>query len=186
MSNYLTNEEIKQVGFKTYGINLFISKDARFYNPSKIILGNNIRIDDFCLISAGKDNDITIDDYVHIAANCLIYGAGELHIKSFTAISSGCKIYTLTDDFTGDFYPTLPMLSNDTKNILYKKTIIDKYVIIGTNSVVLPGCNINEGVAIGACSLVNKVCKEWSIYIGSPIRFLKNRSKQLLDIKIKK
>jgi galactoside O-acetyltransferase len=184
MSNYLTEDEIQNIGFKSYGKNILISKDTKIYNPNNITLGNNIRIDDFCLISGGKEKELIIDDYIHIAAGCYIYGAGGLHIKSYTAISSGCKIYTMTDDFSGHYYPTLPTIPDHAKNVKYDKVIIDKYVIIGTNSVILPGCIINEGVSIGACSLVNKNCDSWSIYIGSPITFFKFKSKKILDIKL--
>ena len=45
---YLTEEQIKNIGFKEYGKNLKISDKAVFYRPERISLGSNIQIDDFC------------------------------------------------------------------------------------------------------------------------------------------
>ena len=47
-TSFLTEEEIKSLGFKKYGDNLKISRFAHFYTPSTIEIGNNVRIDDFC------------------------------------------------------------------------------------------------------------------------------------------
>ena len=68
------------------------------------------------------------------------------------------------------------------RKIVKSPIILEKYVIIGANCVVLPGVRLEEGVAIGANSLVNKSCKEWGIYGGSPIKLLKERSKDLLSL----
>lgn len=50
----LTREEVEQMGFASVGENVFISTKASFYGVSKIHIGNNVRIDDFCVISAGE------------------------------------------------------------------------------------------------------------------------------------
>lgn len=50
-TSFLTEEEIKSLGFKKYGDNLKISRFAHFYTPSTIEIGNNVRIDDFCILS---------------------------------------------------------------------------------------------------------------------------------------
>jgi galactoside O-acetyltransferase len=60
--------------------------------------------------------------------------------------------------------------------------VIEKHVIIGAGSVVLPGAILNEGVAIGSNSLVYKECKPWSIYAGSPVKFIKERAKNALEL----
>ena len=50
----LTREEIEKMEFASVGNNVFISTKASFYGTSKIHIGNNVRIDDFCVISAGE------------------------------------------------------------------------------------------------------------------------------------
>jgi len=48
-TSFFTRYELEQIGFKSLGSNVMISKFARFYNPSKMELGSHIRIDDFCI-----------------------------------------------------------------------------------------------------------------------------------------
>ena len=51
---------------------------------------------------------------------------------------------------------------------------------IGTCSVILPNLTINQGVAIGALSLVRKSLDEWNIYAGNPLKLIKPRNRKLL------
>ena len=53
-------------------------------------------------------------------------------------------------------------------------------MIIGANSVVLPGIKIGEGASVGALSLVSKNLDEWMIYFGAPIKKLKSRKKEII------
>jgi len=47
--------------------------------------------------------------------------------------------------------------------------------------VVLPGVTIGEGTVVGAFSFVRKSLKPWGIYIGNPLRYVKKRSKDMLQ-----
>ena len=51
MNSFYSKEELKEIGFKKYGENVLISRKTSIYNPEKIIIGNNVRIDDFCILS---------------------------------------------------------------------------------------------------------------------------------------
>ncbi|MNT87130.1 dTDP-4-amino-4,6-dideoxy-D-glucose acyltransferase [compost metagenome] len=57
-----------------------------------------------------------------------------------------------------------------------------KHAIIGCGSVILPGVEIGEGVAIGSLSFVIKSCEPFGVYIGSPAKKIKNRKKDMLKI----
>ena len=64
----------------------------------------------------------------------------------------------------------------------FTKSVIGKVVLgtnsdVGANTVILPGVTIGEGVALGANSLVLKSLtkNKWSLYFGSPARFVKKR-----------
>ena len=66
----------------------------------------------------------------------------------------------------------------------FTKSILGKVVLkansdVGANTVILPGVTIGEGVALGANSLVLKSItkNKWSLYFGSPARFVKKRNK---------
>jgi acetyltransferase-like isoleucine patch superfamily enzyme len=67
------------------------------------------------------------------------------------------------------------------KNVHHKSVVINNYSIIGANTIILPGVQILEGVAVGALSLVNKSLDEWSVYAGVPAKKIKVRSRQLLQ-----
>lgn len=60
----LTREEIEQMGFASVGENVLISTKASFYGISKIHIGNNVRIDDFCVISAGAEGVLSVIMYI--------------------------------------------------------------------------------------------------------------------------
>lgn len=60
---FLTNDEILKIGLKSVGENVLISDKAVFYRPERIVIGNNVRIDDFCVLA----NNIILHDYIHIA-----------------------------------------------------------------------------------------------------------------------
>lgn len=45
--SYLTRDEIENFGFNKIGRNVLISDKTSIYNPQKISIGDNVRIDDF-------------------------------------------------------------------------------------------------------------------------------------------
>jgi dTDP-4-amino-4,6-dideoxy-D-glucose acyltransferase len=49
----LTRAQIDAMGFKSVGVNVNLSDRASFYNCANISIGDNVRIDDFCVLSAG-------------------------------------------------------------------------------------------------------------------------------------
>ena len=61
MRTFYESEELKNLGLKQYGENVLISRNVILYNPERLIIGNNVRIDDFTIIG-GK---VTIGNYVH-------------------------------------------------------------------------------------------------------------------------
>ena len=178
--SFYSSEELKNIGFKSFGSNNLISKFCRIYNPSNIVLGDNIRIDDFCILSASSEPFI-LENNIHISAGVYLYGTGGIVIKSYSNISSGTKLFSVTDTFDGTCLIG-PMVEETLRKVIKSPIILETHVVIGANCVVLPGVHLEEGVAIGANSLVNKSCKSWNIYGGSPIKLLKERSKGLLNL----
>ena len=63
MNNWLSLQYLKKIGVKLFGNNIKVSKYAKIYNPSKLILHDNIRIDDFTILS-GSGN-IEVNNNVH-------------------------------------------------------------------------------------------------------------------------
>jgi len=176
-SSYYSEEELSQLGLASYGENVRLSRKASLYGIGSISIGNNVRIDDFCVLS-GR---ITIGNYVHINPFTGIFaGDAGVFLEDFANLASRITIYAVSDDYSGD-YMTSPLLPKEVTNITHAPVHIGRHVIIGTGSSVLPGVSIGEGCAIGAMSLIKKDCKPWGIYGGIPCRFIKARSRKLLE-----
>ena len=62
-----------------------------------------------------------------------------------------------------------------------KKIIIDDYVWIGMNAIILPGVSIGRGAVIGAGAVVTKSVAPGNIVVGNPARALNKARVQNLD-----
>ncbi|MGW8461571.1 acyltransferase [Pseudomonas sp. GL-B-19] len=176
----LSREQIEQMGFSHVGENSRLSDKAAYYNCANIVIGNNVRIDDFCVLSAGIGG-IEIGCYIHIAVYTSLIGAGKITLCDFSNISSKVAIYSSNDDYSGSSM-TNPMVSEEFTNINFADVTIGRHVIIGCGSIVLPGVTLAEGVAVGALSLVSESCTEFGIYTGVPVRRIKERKRDLLAL----
>ncbi|SCX59728.1 acyltransferase [Nitrosospira sp. Nsp1] len=176
----LSPESIEKIGFASVGKNLCISDRASFYNPSRISFGNNVRIDDFCVLSAGIGG-INIGSYIHIGVFSSLIGAGKITLRDFCNISSRVSVYSSNDDYSG-FAMTSPVLPSRYTSVTHADVFMNKHVIIGSGSVILPGVTLGEGAAIGALSLVKSDCNAFRIYGGNPLREIKMRKRNLLDL----
>ncbi|EHA14321.1 acyltransferase [Halomonas sp. HAL1] len=179
---FLSREQLENIGFSSLGSNVFISDKASLYNPGKISIGSHVRIDDFCVVSAGEGG-IEIGDYIHIAVFSSLIGAGRIVLASFVNISSRVSIYSSNDDYSGATL-TNPMISDEFKNVRSADVELHKHVIVGSGSVILPGVVLKEGVAIGALSLVAADCEEFKVYSGVPAKPLRNRKKDLKTVEL--
>lgn len=177
---FLTQNEIKLMEFKSIGENCFLSNKASYYNCKNISIGNNVRIDDFCVLSAGEGG-IEIGNHVHIAVYSSLIGAGKIVLSDFCNVSSKVAIYSSNDDYSGTFL-TNPTIPTKFTNVTHADVFIGRHVIIGSGSVLLPGVNLYEGVAVGALSLITRNCEEFSIYAGNPAKKIKKRKENLLKL----
>ena len=181
-TSFYSEEELGEIGFKSYGNNVLISRFARFYHPERINIGNNVRIDDFCIISAGSC--INIGSYIHIACYTSIIGEGKILIEDYCSISGRVSIYSSTDDYLG-MAMTNPMVPSEFTKVTSLPVVLHKNVIIGCGSVILPGVELFEGASIGALSLINKDCLSDTIYSGNPAKPVAKRLKQYLKLERK-
>ncbi len=175
---YLSEEELSCLGFKELGEQVKISSKASIYDASSISIGDFSRVDDFCILSG----NIEIGKYCHITPMCLIAGgAPGVVLNDFCTIAYGVKIFSQSDDYSGSTM-TNSLIPKKYKNETFSKVIVQKNVIIGSGSIVLPGVEIAEGCSIGAMTLVNKSTRPWSVYAGIPGKKVKRRNNKLLDL----
>ena len=175
---YLSQAELLKMEFASLGSNVLISTRASIYDAGRIAIGDNSRIDDFCLLS-GK---VILGRNVHFAAYSHVAGGEEgVSFGDFSSLAYGCQVFSQSDDYSGETL-TNPTIPAKFKSVTKAGVIISNHVIIGTNSVVFPGVTIADGCSIGAMSLVNEDTEEWGIYMGIPARRVKDRSRNLLQI----
>lgn len=178
MNSFISERELGKLGLLCVGKNVKISKNACIYGNEKIKIGDNVRIDDFCILS-GK---IEIGNNVHIAAYSALYGGEDgIFIGDYANVSSRVCIYSVSDDYSG-MSLTNPTIPEKYKNVLSAPVIINKHVIIGSTSVVLPGVVLAEGSAFGSFSFINSDSEPWSINAGIPYKKIKNREKNILQL----
>lgn len=176
MNSFYATHELNEMNFKSLGENVLISRNASIYSPNKISIGNNVRVDDFCILSG----NITLHNFIHIAAYSALYGGlSGITIHDYSNISSKNSIYALSDDYSGETM-TNPMVPEKYKMVFNKKVVIERHVIIGSGCVILPGSTLKEGSAFGAMTLINKSSEPWSINVGIPFRKINDRSRNLL------
>ena len=177
---FLSDTELVAMGFAAVGRNVKISNRASFYGCERIVLGDHVRIDDFCVLSAGEGG-ICIGRNVHLAAHCSLIGAGRIVLEDFSGISSRVAIYSSNDDYSGAAMtnPTVPALYT---RVTHAPVHIGRHVIVGSGSVILPGVTIGEGAAVGALSLVKRDCEAFGVYSGVPARRIGARKTDLLAL----
>lgn len=182
MSGFYSYDELMNLGFGSIGKNCKISKKTSFYGISNIYIGNNTRIDDFCIISTGKS--IKIGNFVHISAGVSIFGKEEIIISDFSSLSGKVSVYSSTDDFSGEYManPCVGEYNNELINVYSSPIYIGKHVIIGCGSVILPNAYITDGVSIGCLSMVNKKINDIGIYAGVPIKFIKEKKLNFFEL----
>lgn len=177
---FLTREQIEEMGFKSVGENVRLSDKASFYNCGNISIGSNVRIDDFCLFCAGTGG-IELGSFIHISPHCTFIGDGKITLKDFTGTAARVSIYSSSDDYTGAALGG-PMVPDEYRSVNAADVTLNNYVMIGSGSVVLPGVVFEEGVGVGALSLVTKSCKEYSFYMGNPARRIKALKQDVSDL----
>ena len=179
-SKYLTEKDLESFGFKSLGVNVKISSDARIYGQENISIGNNVRIDDFVTLSA-SNGFIDIGDNVLIARGCHLSGPKGIVLKDFAGLAANNVLYSASDDFSGEFL-TGQTLPKEYTNLKGGKIVLGKHVNTGSSVFFLGPCNIGEGSCIGGMSFVNKNLDSWGMYFGVPVKRVNERSKKLLTL----
>lgn len=177
---WLTHQELLDLGFAALGEHVFISNKASLYNCANIHIGHHVRIDDFCMLSAGEGG-IRIGNYVHIAVYCSIIGDGTITFDDFSGLSSRVSVYSSNDDYSGRAM-TNPTVPSAYTKVSRAPVHLGRHVIVGSGSIILPGAVLEDGVAVGALTLIAKRCETFGIYAGNPARRIKSRSRDLLDL----
>ena len=175
---YLSENDLKSLNFKKLGRNVKISDKASIYDAERIEIGDNSRIDDFCVISG----NVKIGCYCHITTMCLIAG-GEpgIQLSDFCTLAYGVKVFAQSDDYSGQTMVN-SLIPRKFKNEYLARVSLGHQVIVGAGSIIFPGVEVADGCSIGAMTLLNNSTTPWGIYAGAPAERIKERNKDVLDL----
>jgi dTDP-4-amino-4,6-dideoxy-D-glucose acyltransferase len=178
--SFLSDAELFDLGFAALGENVKISRKASIYGAGQISIGNNVRVDDFCILSAGVGG-IWLGSFIHIAAYSSLIGKERIELRDFSGLSARVLVYSSSDDYSGRWM-TNPTVPDEFTGVKHAPVTLGRHVIIGAGAVILPGTILEDGVAVGALSLINGRCHEFGVYFGAPARRVSERKRNLLSL----
>lgn len=182
--------------FKKCGKNLVIDVGVHIDGIKLISIGDNVYIDKYCIIATGKkltgkirrkpnnsfqgeEGEIIIGNDIHIAQFCILMGYGGIRIADNCVLSSGCKVYSLTN--------TAYELENSEKIItimpysqapfLLSPVVFEINTWMGLNTIVMPSVCIGKNSFCTTNSLVMSSFIENSYISGQPAKRVKERFK---------
>jgi len=177
---YFTEHDLQDAGFKSLGSNILVAKNCTIIGVENIVIGDNVRIDGYSSIIASGGGWVSFGAYIHVGSYCFLSAGEGIQLEDFSGLSQGVRIYSRTDDYSGE-HLTNPTIPQEYTGVVGGTVRIGRHVIIGSGCVVLPKVRIDDGVSVGALSLVNRNLDSWGVYSGVPARRLKDRSRRLLE-----
>ncbi len=160
---WLTEHQITEMGFASFGKNVMLSDKASYYNCKNIRLGSNVRIGDFCVLSAGVGG-IDIGSYIHIAVYSSLIGAGNISLADFSGLSSRVAIYSSNDDYSGRAL-TNPTVPTEFTNLKHADVKIGRHAIIGSGLNYFARCDLRRRRRCGRIKLSKKrLSSLWYLY----------------------
>lgn len=171
-ADFLPRSALEALGFKALGEDVRVHSTAVLVGCEMISLGSRIRIDPYVVISVS--GGISVGSNVHIATHCSLSGRAAVEIGDFCGLSQGVRVFASTDDFSGSAL-TGPTVPKEFTAVRSAPVRIGRHAVVGAGSVLLPGAELEEGVAVGALSMVDRRLEGWSIYAGAPARRLGDR-----------
>jgi len=110
-------------------------------------------------------------DNCTIGVGCILDARAGIVLGQNVVLGGGVHIWTeehSTDD------PYFRVLNHNAKQVVIKER-----AWICSDSTILPGCIINEGVVVASRSCVTKDCEAFGVYAGIPAKKIKQRNNQL-------
>ena len=169
------------------GRNVVFGQNVVLRHPHKIRIGDNVVIDDNCLIDAKgesnagirigngvfigrnsilscKNGDIDIDDGANVGFNCELFSASKVRIGANVLIAAYAYVVGGDHDFSD---PTKPVLEQARVSA---GVSIGAGAWIGAGAKILDGVTIGERAVIGAAAVVRTDIAAGAVAVGIPAR----------------
>lgn len=160
------------------GEDVRISDKTVFRNPELVVFGNHVAVDEFSVFST----TVIAGNYIHLSPHIACIGGKDavLILGNFITVACGCGLICKGDEMLGAGIVSTPNIPNGFRdNLKGGSIVLNDFVSLGANVIIMPGVEIAEGVVVGANSLVTKsILEPWTIWYGSPARKIKIRNKE--------
>ena len=109
--------------------------------------------------------NVFIGEYVHVD----IWHADLIYIDDYAHVTSGCRILCHQRDLKGY------CVGDNAADLGYRlgEVHIGKGVMLGMETMVMPGVTIGDGAIVGARSMVTKDIPPYTVAVGSPAKVIK-------------
>jgi acetyltransferase-like isoleucine patch superfamily enzyme len=169
------------------GRNVVFGQNVVLRHPHKISIGNNVVVDDNCLIDAKgssnrgitigsgvfvgrntilscKNGDIDLEEGVNIGFNCEIFSASAVRVGRETLVAAYCYLIGGDHDFAD---PSRPILSQPRRSA---GVTVGAGAWLGAGAKILDGVAVGDRAIVGAAAVVREAVPAGAIAVGVPAR----------------
>jgi acetyltransferase-like isoleucine patch superfamily enzyme len=174
------------------GRNVVFGQNVVLRHPGKIRIGDNVVIDDNCLMDAKgdsnsgitigngvfvgrntifscKNGDIRVEDGANIGFNCELFSASRVRIGRGTLLAAYCYLIGGDHDFSD---PDLPVLEQGRRSAGID---VGEGAWLGAGAKILDGVVVGNRAVVGAGAVVRHAVPEGAIAVGIPARIIGQR-----------
>ena len=175
------------------GHGVIFGQNVVLRHPHKIRIGDNVVIDDNCLLDAKgdanagitigssvfigrntilscKNGDIQLADGANIGFNCELFSASRVSIGRDTLLAAYCYVIGGDHDFSD---PSAAVIAQGRRSAGVE---IGAGAWLGAGAKILDGVTIGDGAVIGAGAVVRDAVPAGAIAVGMPARVVGQRS----------
>jgi acetyltransferase-like isoleucine patch superfamily enzyme len=174
------------------GRNVIFGQNVVLRHPHKIRIGNDVVVDDNCLLDAKgttntgitigngvfigrnsilscKNGDIELDDGANVGFNCEVFSASRVSVGRDTLLAAYCYLIGGDHDFSDGSQPVLAQGRRS------EGVTIGAGAWLGAGAKVLDGVNVGDGAVIGAGAVVRASVPAGAIAVGIPAKVVGQR-----------
>lgn len=146
---------------------------AKITSRTSLQVHDKAFIGDFCLISVPS---LVMEGGAQINAGTHVVGRAPLIMGKHTVIGYNCSILTSSDEAAPRMDDASP---EELRKVVTAPVELKDYAYVGSLSVIMPGCVLNEGSLVGAHSYLkpHTVVPSWKVGWGQPFKIIKDRPK---------
>lgn len=174
------------------GRNVIFGQNVVLRHPHKIHIGDNVMVDDNCLLDAKgttntgirigsgvflgrntilscKNGNITLADGANLGFNCEVFSASDVSIGANTLVAAYCYLIGGDHDFTN---PELSVIEQGRTSAGVR---VGDGAWLGAGAKILDGVSVGDRAVIGAGAVVRESVADGAIAVGIPARVVGQR-----------